>query len=155
HFHPETLPDTICMATAPRITILPPGPERPDLHWPQRVYRAGPKSNMRELTAMGLPFDAVSGEKRSLPIKARKIAGAHRHECPAWALDENRASELVVQFLERRVLLKDPQRGTLAERLERVDSLLKDRARRIESKMIEMSHEFIATEDHERRERLA
>lgn len=132
-------------AAAPRVTICPPGPERPSLHFGQQLsrgiypisvdFRAG-----GEIESPGISFNDYSGMQTVL----HKLNASRRIETPAWVLNDNDLRAVVVRYMEFRAHLLGPQPGTELERLQRAQKRLDDRRPRLIASLDGLCREYMA-----------
>jgi hypothetical protein len=122
-------------AALPKITILPPGPERPELHFDQRL-RSGKMPVSVDFRAGGeVESNQLSYEDyRGMSTQIHKLESFRRLDKPLWAMSDDLLRAVLVRYMEDRAMLKGPQPGSEKERLARAQKKLADlRAPRITS----------------------
>lgn len=113
------------------ITVLPPGPERPDLHFDQSLaikskYPVSARLGAGgEIESTGISF----GDYQGMHTQLHKLDAYRRIETPEWAVNPDKMRQLLVEYMEDRAGLGSKQTGTDEERLERAKKHLVNRRR--------------------------
>jgi hypothetical protein len=124
--------------SAPKITICPPGPERPGLRFdkaqftrsaaPVKAEFVGANNGENGWSSTGISFGDYNSMTTGKSTRGSGRCGEMRRlPTPDFMLDEKRFRTVVVRFLEIRAGLTE-QSGTLVERTERLTPVLKRRA---------------------------
>ena len=112
-------------ATAmPNITFLPPAPPREGLGWDQHpsarhiLFNPAMATADGSMESNGLEFSDFGG----FQIEDHKGSGeagnaGRRLDIPDWALDNKKLSFVLTAWIENRALIKNPGKGTTAERI--------------------------------------
>jgi hypothetical protein len=151
--------------TLPRITFLPPSPERPDMHFDRAQFASrrnqpveskyvgahnAPETNGWKSTN-GLGFD----DYRRMGTERRRVPGGGRRlKTPAYMQDARRFRSVVIRFLEIRAGLVRRQPGTEVERMQKVSVLLKQKAEVISRQIDASAARFVASTDEAERKML-
>jgi hypothetical protein len=152
------------MTTLPKITICPPSPERPHLHFDKRQFATGkqqpveahyvgPNNGDNGWASTGLSY----GDYGSMQTRQRKGTGVGRHRrlnIPAYMLDEVRRRRVLIRFLELRAGLVAEQPGTEQQRLQRVEVRLKQNIPHSIALMDECALDYVTNPDDDQRKRL-
>lgn len=109
------------MATkAVPITKLPPGPERPELHFQQRIagrerYPVSAEyQGQGEWNSPGIGYEDYT----RMYTRERVLAPGRRYQTPEWALDNELLQNVLVEYMESRAMMRWRQHGNVKERIE-------------------------------------
>jgi hypothetical protein len=115
-------------ALAVPITKLPPGPERRELHYNNRLH-IEPKYPVSaefkaggEVSSPGIAFE----DYRSMSTQVHKQSGERRLPTPIWSLSDELLRKTLVAYMESRAGFRTPQTGTEQERLERAQQKISE-----------------------------
>src|SRR5258708_1456225 len=104
-------------AAAIQITYLPPGPERPELHFNRRLHVEARYPVSAEFKAGGQVESTGIGfeDYGRMHTQAHKQSGERRLPTPRWALDNDLLCKVLVAYVESRARFHGA--GTEQERL--------------------------------------
>lgn len=113
---------TAAVVSQPKITICPPGPERPELHFDiRRRIHIDPKFPVSakfvadgEVETPGIAFE----DYRTMSTQEFKLEPSRRLEAPEWALNDALLRKVLVRFIEARAGFNYSRSGTEQERLQ-------------------------------------
>lgn len=115
----------MCATAAVAIHKLPPGPERPELHFQEHI--AGRQHLPVSAEFHGESFESPGidwSDYRRMQTVERKLAPARRLETPQWALRNDLLRSVLVRFVEYRAGLRRHQMGPERERLRRAMAII-------------------------------
>jgi hypothetical protein len=104
----------------PKVTICPPAPPREDLGWKQRPAKKWLPVSPAHATADGMESNGLEfSDLAGFSFENHKANGngGRRLDIPDWALDNKKLSFVLAAWIENRALIKNPGKGTTAERI--------------------------------------
>ena len=154
------------VSSQPPITVLPPGPERPSLHFPQHVssgskYPVSARFDGHEFESTGLDFGDYSRMRQSSHV----LAPNRRYETPEWAVNDALLGKVLVAYIEARASIgrsctfqnsdqSDRQRIEAAKKqLIANDALLKATVVRLSQEFFSLIQKPELSEEEEQRKR--
>jgi hypothetical protein len=113
----------------PKITILPPGPHRPELETKQHIFKGSrmPMSTTfvadGETESTGIDYSDYG----RMSTMVQKLDKGRRNERPAWAVNDVQLMKVLCQYMESRANIdggwqRMKQPGTVAQRIKRAQN---------------------------------
>jgi hypothetical protein len=134
-------------AIQPRITVLPPGPERAELtiehfdrnrHGTTR-FPVSAEYDGESWSSPGIDFSDYS----RMSTQQRKQSGERRLPTPVWSVNQSLLRAVLVRYLEKRAMLIKPQPGTEQERMQRALAVIEKSRPLLEESLKQMCAGYV------------